>query len=103
MRRDRVVITLLLAALLFTLPALAQEQSGSLQGVVKDPSGAILPSVTVEVRSPSVVGVTTRITDESGVYRFPGLPSGTYELMAILPGFVEKKVQNINLQLGQTL
>ncbi len=90
-------------ALLCALPIHAQEQGGSIQGIVKDPSGAILPGVTIEVRSPSVVGVNTTITDELGVYRFPALPSGVYELTAKLPGFADRKVTDVLLQLGQTL
>src|SRR3989442_9439951 len=59
--------------------AVAQEQGGSIQGIVKDASGAVLPGVTVEARSPSVVGVSTTTTDSRGEYRFPALPSGVYE------------------------
>ena len=74
-------------AVLAASPALAEEQSGSIQGVVKDSSGGILPGVTVEARSPAVVGVTTAITNEEGVYRFPALPPGTYTITASLRGF----------------
>ena len=52
-----------LAVLLYALPVHAQEQSGTILGVVKDTSGAVLPGVTVEVRSPSLVGVATAISD----------------------------------------
>ena len=58
-----------LAVLLYALPVYAQEQSGSIQGVVKDSSGAVLPGVTVEARSPSLVGVQTR--DERGRRQLP--------------------------------
>ena len=47
----------LFAVSLLALPAAAQEQRGSILGVVTDASGAVLPGVTVEARSPSVVGV----------------------------------------------
>jgi len=40
----------------------AQETRGSIEGVVKDTSGAVLPGVSVEARSPSLVGVSTAIT-----------------------------------------
>ena len=40
----------LMVALLFAWPVAAQEQRGSIEGVVKDSSGAVLPGVTVEAR-----------------------------------------------------
>ena len=78
----------LLAVSLFALPAAAQEQRGSIVGVVTDASGAVLPGVAVEVRSPSVVGVNHAVTDAQGSYRFPALPVGTYQVTANLQGFV---------------
>ena len=66
-----------MVALLCVWPAAAQEQSGSIQGVVKDSSGAVLPGVTVEARSPGIGGVRTTVSDSLGNYRFPALPPGT--------------------------
>ena len=86
-----------------SVPAFAQEQGGSIQGVVKDSSGAVLPGVTIEARSPSVVGVSTAVTDSHGEYRFPALPSGVYEVTATLTGFADRKFPNTQLQLGQLL
>ena len=83
--------------------AYAQEQGGSIQGVVADTSGAVLPGVTVEARSPSVVGVSTTVTDERGTYRFPALPPGRYEMTASLSGFATRKLENVDLLLGQAL
>ena len=48
--RCRALVLTLCAALL-AAPAFAQEQSGSVQGVVKDASGAVLPGVTVEAKT----------------------------------------------------
>ena len=72
----RVGALLCAMVLLATWPLAAQELSGSIQGVVKDTSGGVLPGVTVEARSPQVVGVTTTVTDAQGVFRFPALPPG---------------------------
>jgi hypothetical protein len=97
-----VLFLCLFLALLWAMPAVAQEQSGAIEGVIKDPSGAVLPGVTVEARSPQVVGVSTTVTDARGVYRFPALPPGNYEITASLPGFATAKNQAI-LSLGQLL
>jgi Carboxypeptidase regulatory-like domain len=93
----------LFAALLLAMPAAAQEQSGSIIGVVKDGSGAVLPGATVEARSPSSIGVRSTTTDAQGAYRFPALPPGTYEVSASLQGFTPAKIGEARVDLGKQL
>jgi outer membrane receptor protein involved in Fe transport len=93
----------LCAVSLFASPAAAQEQRGAILGVVTDASGAVLPGVTVEARSPSLVGASTSVTDERGAYRFPALPPGTYQITATLQGFVAASVSNAVVTLGKQL
>jgi len=92
-------LTVLLCALLFALPASAQEQRGSIDGVVKDSSGGVLPGVTVEARSGGS-GVLTTTTDATGMYRFPSVLPGVYEITANLASFKPSKVSNVVVQLG---
>ena len=92
-----------LAVVLYALPVHAQEQSGTILGVVKDTSGAVLPGVTVEVRSAALVGASTAISEADGSYRFPALPPGTYEVTAKLQGFADKRLPEVQLALGQVL
>jgi len=99
----KLVLGLLAAALLVAVPAAAQEQRGSIQGVVKDSSGAVLPGVTVEAKSPSLVGVQVAVSDSNGVYRFPALAPGNYTVSAVLQGFGASKVDNVTLTVGATL
>ena len=67
-------------------PAWAQDQRGSIEGVVKDASGAVLPGATVEADANG--RVTSTVTDSVGVYRFPSLAPGIYRVSANLQGFV---------------
>ncbi len=93
----------MLALLLVLAPfAAAQETRGSIEGVVKDSSGAVLPGVTVEARSAGGA-ITSGVSDAAGVYRFPSLTPGAYEVAANLTGFQSAKVENVQLQLGQVL
>jgi hypothetical protein len=92
-----------LALCLSSTGAWAQDTRGSIEGVVKDASGGVLPGATVEARSPRLVGVQSTTADSNGVYRFPALPPGIYEVSAQLQGFNTKKVADIQLNLGQTL
>ena len=57
-------------------------------GVVKDPTGAVLPGVTLEATSPVLIEkLRTVVTDERGAFRVVDLRPGTYMLEFILPGF----------------
>src|SRR4029078_5341605 len=89
----------LLAIVLVAWPVAAQEQRGSIEGVVKDTSGAVLPGVTVEAKSAGG-GVLSAVSDASGNYRFPSLLPGIYEVTANLSGFKPAKVAEIEIKLG---
>jgi len=89
----------LLSLLLLAWPALAQEQRGSIQGAVKDNSGAVLPGATVEAKSSSGATAATT-TDGNGVYRFPALLIGTYDVTATMQGFAAAKTTGVQVRLG---
>ena len=94
----------LACVLALSLPVAAQEQTGQIQGAVKDSSGAVLPGVSVEVTNLSNGSVVaTAVTDANGVYRFPGLRPGKYEVLAKLQGFTPAKTPATDLRLGQIL
>ncbi|HEX6975619.1 MAG TPA: carboxypeptidase regulatory-like domain-containing protein, partial [Vicinamibacterales bacterium] len=99
-RAGMIAVALMLA--LATM-ARAQETRGSIEGVVKDSSGAVLPGVTVEAVSAAQTGVVTVTTDANGKYRFPALAPGRYVVTANLSGFQASKVENVQLLLGQIL
>src|SRR6266850_629640 len=87
------------------LPAilLAQADSGNIVGVVKDPSGAVLPGVSVEAASPALIERSrTAVSDEQGRYRIGDLRPGTYTVTFTLPGFSTLKRDSIELTTGFT-
>jgi hypothetical protein len=65
------------------VPAFAQSgggSTGSIQGEVVDESGAILPGVTVTAVGTAMLGTQSATTNTQGIYRFTGMPAGTYKL-----------------------
>ena len=90
----------LLCALLFTWPATAQEQRGSIEGVVKDNTGAILAGVAIEARSLGG-GALSTTSDAKGTFRFPSVLPGTYEVNARMQNFKPSRVSNVIVGLGQ--
>src|SRR5438477_6949903 len=100
-RKFQVALLLLMAALV-AFGAFAQTATtGAIVGTIKQ-GGNPLPGVTVEVRSPSLQGVRTEVTDAAGNFRFSLLPSGNYSLTATLQGFNTVKQQNIQVELNST-
>ncbi len=78
--------------------ALAQGQTGSIAGIVKDTTGAVLPGVTVEAASPALIEKTrTAITDGQGAYKIIDLRPGTYSVTFTLTGFSTVKREGIEL------
>ncbi|MEO6486731.1 MAG: carboxypeptidase-like regulatory domain-containing protein, partial [Thermoanaerobaculia bacterium] len=82
-----------------SLPVAAQEQTGAVEGVIKDSSGAVLPGVTVEAAGSSA-GTVNTVSDSRGMYRFPRLPSGRYQVKGGLMGY-NTSVSNVDVTLGK--
>lgn len=57
----------------------ASENTATILGVVQDQTGAILPGVSVTARNLQTNLTRSVVSDESGLYRIPLLPVGTYE------------------------
>ncbi len=76
--------------------------TGAINGKVTDNSGGVLPGVTVTASSPSMQGVRTDVTNESGEYRFPAVAPGTYKVVYELPGFGTVNREGVNVGLGFT-
>ena len=83
------------------LPAVAQTQAG-ISGVIHDPSGAVIPGVTVTVTNPATNFVRSAISNEAGVYNFPVLQPGVYNIKVELPGFRTIEQNDVELQVQQS-
>lgn len=77
--------------------------TGSISGVVSDPSGAVLPGVTVVATSAST-GVQSRtVTDASGFYSFPTLSVGSYSVSVRHLGFSNFVETGVKLDVNSEL
>jgi hypothetical protein len=76
-------------------PLFAQTSAdGTIHGRITDASGAAIPGVHVEARSPAVGGTFTAVSDQEGNYRLNELPQGVeYTVSADTQGF-EKFVRS---------
>ena len=80
-----------LAAILLILavasPGQTQTTTGSILGDITDPSGAVLPGVTVRVTSAATGATRETVTNAVGAYRFAGLQPAEYAVTVALDGF----------------
>jgi len=97
-RRLGVLVCLVLLA--GAVPALAQVSQGEIFGKVTDSTGASLPGVTVTVSGPALIQPQTTTTVESGAYRFPRIPIGTYTVTFDLPGFKRTVREGVTITAG---
>jgi len=90
-------ISLLLAVLVF--PAFAQRTTGDISGDVTDASGAVVPNVSITAENVGTGQSRSATTTNSGSYRIPELPIGTYKVTATAAGF-KTTVQNAQVVAG---
>ncbi len=98
--RFAILFSLVLSVLAST--AMAQLTNGNINGRVADSSGAVVPGVSVTLKSPAIQGEQTAVSDEAGNYRFILLPPGGYSLKFELPGFKTLIREEVIVSVGKT-
>ena len=83
MRRASIAVV---AWFLLSVPGFAQSL-GTITGVVKDSSGAVVPGSTVTVVNKATNATRTTTSNAVGLFEFPALPPGIYTVKTELEGF----------------
>jgi hypothetical protein len=92
----------LACALILLANVAALAQTAELNGKVTDPSGAVLPGVTVTMTQTDTGAVRSTVTDGEGLYVLSNLPTGPYRFEVALQGFRTYAQTGIVLQVGAT-
>ncbi len=83
-------------------PAAAQSvNTGTVVGVVKDTSGAVISGADLTLTDKTTNTSRTTTTSDTGSYVFTNVPPGTYDLTAKHQGFAQGKVENLKVDVGQ--
>jgi len=86
--------------LLAGLPAAAQVSTGEIFGKAADGTGAVLPGVSVTLSGSSLIQPLVAVTSETGAYRFPRIPIGTYTVSFEIAGFKKFVRSDVIIQAG---
>jgi hypothetical protein len=100
------IISILFIALILTAsPAFAQSQAntGTIEGVVTDPSGSAVPKSEVTITNLGTNFTRSLRTDDEGRFRGLLLPLGSYKVTAKAPNFGTLVREGLDLAVGQTI
>ena len=84
-----------------TLPLRSQTATALLDGTVTDPSGSVIPNADVTLTRINTTTESKTATGQQGLYSFPQLQVGEYELRVSAPGFRDYVQTGIHLNLGE--
>jgi Carboxypeptidase regulatory-like domain/TonB dependent receptor-like, beta-barrel len=76
--------------------------SGEINGTVTDPSGGVIPKVSIEANEVAKGLRFTTATDTAGQYRLTGLPPGIYNVTAKSTGFTTEVQKGLEVNVGGT-
>jgi hypothetical protein len=102
MKRWSSLLILILAIFVLLTPAFAQKITGTISGVVTDPSGAVVAKATVTILNTATGLARTVTTNDFGEYTAPDLPNGTYRVTVKEPNFKESVTDKIELHVSST-
>jgi len=99
--RGAVPLFLLFTVFLFLSESANAQFKGTVEGTVKDPSGAVVPGAEMELAQEQT-GITHKaISNDRGFFRIANLPAGTFRLTVRSPGFQAWAQTDIVLESGQ--
>ena len=96
-------LTSALRSLLFVcLCGEAMAQNAVVSGRVTDTSGGVIPNVAVELINRATQIKSPTLTNAEGIFVFPSVPPGAYEVTAKIAGFTASRIESVTLEVGQS-
>src|SRR5947209_18233048 len=93
-------LCVLAAGLAFAAPSNGQT-FGQITGLVTDSSGGVVVGAAVTVTNPQTSQTRTDNTNSSGLYTFPNLLPGVYDVKVAAPGFQSVVRNGVEVQVQQ--
>jgi hypothetical protein len=100
--RCRTLLWLISILAFSTVAALAQLSTASLNGGVRDSTGAVVPRASVTLRNSDTGVERNSVSNDAGTYVFSDINPGRYTLKVSAPSFSTKQVSDFVLAVNQT-
>jgi hypothetical protein len=100
MKNRMLVACIAFVMLLLPLTGGAQSTTSRMDGLVKDASGGVVPAATVTLISQETQFSDSRVTNENGLFIFPQVPPGNYQIKVEKSGFKTASVTDIKVDVG---
>src|SRR6266404_6507558 len=99
MRRPSLAVhvALLIVSIIASATLVQAQYRTSIQGVVTDATGAVVPGATLTLTNPATGEKQVRVSNEAGVYNFNALAAARFRLEVEKDGFQKKVIDNIEL------
>src|SRR5690349_9521209 len=95
-------LVLFLGMFLGVIVPMSAQTGGQITGEVRDPSGGFIPGASVTVTNTATNATRSTTTNSAGIYSFPDLTPGVYQVKVASPGFDIMLKTNVELQVQQT-
>jgi len=96
----RRIVTLAMFLILLAcapISALAQFETASVLGYIRDSSGAVIPNATVTLTNQETKAQVASKTDAQGAFQFTGVKIGQYQISSEAPGFDNAKTESFTV------
>jgi outer membrane receptor protein involved in Fe transport len=98
----RVLPILLFAILLCEPRPIFAQATGQVSGVISDPGGQVVPGIKVELTNVATAEARSATTNGEGIYLFPLVNPGTYQVKVTATGFKTTLVDKVLVQVNGT-
>ena len=98
----RVLSAILLVSTVSGIMWAQTASTGTVLGLVTDPTGGVVPGATVELEDAATKAVRSVTTNAAGRYVFVALPPGTYSIRAAARGFQQAEVASVVVEVTQS-
>ena len=96
-RLEKSLSAFAMAMCLLTALSLRAATGGSISGAVVDPTGAVVPGANLKLINTAQQTKYQAVSNREGLYSFPDLPVGHYDLTIAVPGFATQRKSNLTV------
>jgi hypothetical protein len=100
--RVGLILVLLVAGVLLGTPSAQAQQTGSLDGIVRDTTGALIPGAKVQLINEASKAVRATTSNSEGYFTMQAIQSNTYDLVVSMKGFEAYRVNGIDIHPGDS-